>query len=89
MVETLTRPFADRRAAGRELGTRLTNLAVEDPVVLGLARGGVPVAYEAAQILKAPLDVCKPADQTRSQPAPRSGHAEARLAPLTDPSSMA
>ncbi len=35
----------------------MSPLASEDPVVLGLARGGVPVAYEIAQTLKAPLDV--------------------------------
>ncbi|MGZ6609072.1 MAG: phosphoribosyltransferase family protein [Solirubrobacteraceae bacterium] len=57
MPETMTRRFADRRAAGRELAERLSAFAVEDPVVLGLARGGVPVAYEVAQALGAPLDV--------------------------------
>jgi putative phosphoribosyl transferase len=49
--------FVDRRAAGRELATHLGALASEHPVVLGLARGGVPVAYEIAQALRAPLDV--------------------------------
>jgi putative phosphoribosyl transferase len=49
--------FADRRAAGRELASRLAVLAPEQPLVLGLARGGVPVAYEIAQTLDAPLDV--------------------------------
>jgi len=57
MLETVTRIFADRRAAGRELAARLRDVAVPDPVVLGLARGGVPVAYEVAQALDAPLDV--------------------------------
>ena len=57
MVETLTRRFTDRHAAGRELAERLRPLADENPVVLGLARGGVPVAHEVAQALKAPLDV--------------------------------
>ena len=57
MPEMMTRRFADRRAAGRELAERLSAFAVEDPVVLGLARGGVPVAYEVAQALGAPLDV--------------------------------
>ena len=57
MLETSTRRFTDRRAAGRELGDRLSSLALEDPVVLGLARGGVPVAYEVGHRLDAELDV--------------------------------
>jgi putative phosphoribosyl transferase len=57
MLETITRRFADRHAAGRELAYRLKALEIEDPAVLGLARGGVPVAYEVAQTLGAPLDV--------------------------------
>ena len=56
-LDTITGRFADRSAAGRELGERLRRLAPKDPVVLGLARGGVPVAYEVAQVLGAPLDV--------------------------------
>ena len=57
MPETLTHRFTDRHTAGRELAERLRLLAAENPVVLGLARGGVLVAYEVAQALKAPLDV--------------------------------
>jgi predicted phosphoribosyltransferase len=53
----INRRFVDRHDAGRELAERLTSLAAEDPAVLGLARGGVPVAYEVAQALGAPLDV--------------------------------
>jgi len=50
--------FRDRRDAGRQLAPRFSMLAGrEDLVVLGLARGGVPVAYEVAQALHAPLDV--------------------------------
>jgi predicted phosphoribosyltransferase len=57
ILDTTICKFADRRAAGRELGARLRRLALEDPVVFGLARGGVPVAYEVAKALDAPLDV--------------------------------
>ncbi|MGZ4234241.1 MAG: phosphoribosyltransferase family protein [Solirubrobacteraceae bacterium] len=57
MLETITRRFADRHSAGRELAKRLGSLATEEPVVLGLTRGGVPVAYEVAKALRAPLDV--------------------------------
>ena len=49
--------FRDRRDAGRRLAERLDHLKAEQPVVLGLPRGGVPVAYEVAAALGAPLDV--------------------------------
>jgi predicted phosphoribosyltransferase len=50
--------FSDRAAAGRELAGRLDRYAGrDDTVVLGLARGGVPVAYEVAGALGLPLDV--------------------------------
>jgi predicted phosphoribosyltransferase len=49
--------FRDRRDAGRQLAAKLTGLAAHHPVVLGLARGGVPVAAEVAEHLRAPLDV--------------------------------
>ena len=49
--------FTDRGDAGRQLGERLSRLAAERPIVAGLPRGGVQVAYEVAQALAAPLDV--------------------------------
>jgi putative phosphoribosyl transferase len=49
--------FRDRADAGRQLARGLMRLQAEDPVVLALPRGGVPVAYEVAVALGAPLDV--------------------------------
>ncbi|MFD5135008.1 phosphoribosyltransferase family protein [Streptomyces sp. NPDC058378] len=49
--------FTDRTDAGRQLAEALRHLERRDPVVLGLPRGGVPVAYEVARALGAPLDV--------------------------------
>jgi predicted phosphoribosyltransferase len=51
-------PFRDRREAGRVLASTLTGYANRpDVIVLALPRGGVPVAYEVARALQAPLDV--------------------------------
>ena len=53
------REFADRADAGRRLAERLGAYAGRgDVIVLGLPRGGVPVAAEVARSLPAPLDVC-------------------------------
>ena len=50
--------FRDRTEAGRMLAAKLTRYANRsDVVVLGLPRGGVPVAYEVARQLHVPLDV--------------------------------
>ncbi|HLG06128.1 MAG TPA: phosphoribosyltransferase family protein [Gemmatimonadales bacterium] len=49
--------FRDRAAAGRDLAALLQRYRSEDPVVLGLVRGGVAVAAEVASALEAPLDV--------------------------------
>jgi putative phosphoribosyl transferase len=49
--------FADRRDGGQRLAEKLTAVPLVDPVVLALPRGGVPVAFEVAEALRAPLDV--------------------------------
>ena len=49
--------FADRADAGWRLAERLERVRGARPVILGLPRGGVPVAYQVATALDAPLDV--------------------------------
>ena len=50
------RVFEDRRTAGRALVPELQRCKLDDPIILGLPRGGVPLAYEIAMALRAPLD---------------------------------
>lgn len=49
--------FRDRKDAGRRLASLLERYRAENPVVVGIPRGGVPVAAEVARALGAPLDV--------------------------------
>ncbi len=57
-MHTMQSRFRDRRDAGRLLASRLAAYANRlDVLVLALPRGGVPVAFEVARALDAPLDV--------------------------------
>jgi len=49
--------FRDRKDAGQLLAGRLAVRRYAQPVVIALSRGGVPVAFEIAKLLEAPLDV--------------------------------
>jgi len=51
------RPLPDRRTAGERLAARLRHYRDERPVVVALPRGGVPVGFEIASRLGAPLDI--------------------------------
>src|SRR5215475_12424818 len=55
IVEWIPPVFADRGAGGRALAAVVGRLELEDPVVVGVARGGVAVAVEVARALDAPL----------------------------------
>lgn len=70
--------FADRREAGRELAREIAALDLEEPIVLALPRGGVPVGFEVAKALAAPLDVL----MVRKIGAP--GHEEYGIGALVD-----
>ncbi|MDK1378319.1 MULTISPECIES: phosphoribosyltransferase [unclassified Sinorhizobium] len=71
-------PFADRVDAGRKLARAIEREAFADPVVMALPRGGVPVAFEVAAHLGAPLELLI----VRKIGAP--GHAEFGLGALVD-----
>ena len=49
--------FQDRQDAGKRLARELLRFKASDPIVLALPRGGVPVAFEIARALEAPLDL--------------------------------
>lgn len=50
--------FANRLDAGCQLGAALLAHRPSDPIVVGISRGGVPVAAEVAHVLRAPLEIC-------------------------------
>lgn len=70
--------FADRPDAGRQLARAIEREDFADPIVMALPRGGVPVAFEVAAVLHAPLEVLI----VRKIGAP--GHAELGLGALVD-----
>lgn len=70
--------FANRRVAGRDLALALTSLEIEDPIIFALPRGGVPLGFEVAKQLKAPLDILL----VRKIGAP--GHEEFGIGALVD-----
>lgn len=57
LVASSTVRFRDRRDAGRRLAALLEPYRSEQPIIVGIPRGGVPVAAEVARALRAPLDV--------------------------------
>jgi len=56
MTVVMVMRFRNRADAGRRLAVEVARLQLNTPVVLGLPRGGIPVAYEVAVALRAPLD---------------------------------
>jgi putative phosphoribosyl transferase len=74
----IVRSFEDRHHAGRKLAAALQRFKETDPVVLALPRGGVPVAFEVAKALDAPLDILL----VRKIGAP--GHEELALGAVVD-----
>lgn len=77
-METGSVRFANRREAGRLLAREIAALQLPDPLVLALPRGGVPVGFEIARALKAPLDILL----VRKIGAP--GHEEYGIGALVD-----
>jgi putative phosphoribosyl transferase len=57
IIEEATAVYRDRTDAGQQLARALAHIKAEAPVVVALPRGGVPVAYEVAKALEAPLDL--------------------------------
>ena len=75
---TATWLFEDRADAGRQLARAVEDKGLDDPLVMALPRGGVPVAYEIAVHIAAPLEILI----VRKIGAP--GHEEFGLGALVD-----
>jgi predicted phosphoribosyltransferase len=56
MTVVMRMRFRDRHDAGKQLAVEVSKLQLSAPIILGLPRGGIPVAFEVAEILHAPLD---------------------------------
>ena len=70
--------FTNRQQAGRALAAALSEQTLDDPLILALPRGGVPVGHEIAKVLRAPLDILL----VRKIGAP--GHEEFALGAVVD-----
>lgn len=53
----MTKKFHDREDAGRRLARLLEQRTFSDPIIVAMARGGVPVGHEISKMLKIPLSV--------------------------------
>ncbi len=77
-MDSFASGFKDRKDAGAALARELAKREWSDPVILALPRGGVPVAFEVARALRAPLDLV----MVRKLGAP--GQAEYAIGALVD-----
>ena len=78
IISSSSKPFRDRREAGKLLGQELSYLGRENVVVLGIPRGGVVVARELATVLQADLDI------VLSRKLPTPGHEELAMGSVSE-----
>jgi putative phosphoribosyl transferase len=60
LYEEIKPYFKDRCDAGKKLAKKLIKYKKEKPIILGIPQGGIPVAFEVAKVLGAPLDITVP-----------------------------
>jgi hypothetical protein len=77
--------FRDREAAGRVLGEALGELGLDDPVVVGVARGGVAVAVEVARALGVPVTAVDVERCERARAQARRGYRRRASLPSRGP----